>query len=136
MKVLPSVLLLLPVLFPLSCYGWTGREWLGVVEAVAGTVVLRPPSLPSSDTCENCGGTGELGDGVVSVECPVCEGTGKPVQPGKYQSTQQDCPSCHSPVKINSNLIPPGKDAPAAKQDAVSSGGSTYNPRLFRRRRQ
>lgn len=132
MRALLYALLLLLVLSPCYCYAWTSRDWVGVIEAVAGAVVIQPTSKPSSDTCENCGGTGELGDGVVSVECPVCEGTGKPVQPGKYQSTQQDCPSCQSPVKINN--VSPGTDAPAVKQDAVSSGGSTYKRRLFRRR--
>lgn len=32
---------------------------------------------PASDQCENCGGTGTLGDGRITVKCPVCGGTGK-----------------------------------------------------------
>ena len=115
MKVLLSVLLLLLVSSPCYCYAWTGREWLGVVEAAGGMVVLRPSNTPSSDTCENCNGTGKLGDGVVSVKCPVCDGTGKP-------------------VTINDNPSPPGMDAPAAKQEATYSGGGTYKRGLFRRR--
>jgi len=35
-----------------------------------------PPS-PADDKCENCHGTGKLGDGKVVVECPACGGTGK-----------------------------------------------------------
>ena len=32
---------------------------------------------PASTVCENCGGTGTLGDGRVSVKCQACDGTGK-----------------------------------------------------------
>lgn len=32
---------------------------------------------PASDLCENCGGTGTLGDGRITVKCPACGGTGK-----------------------------------------------------------
>ena len=35
------------------------------------------PDDPESDVCDNCGGTGQVGDGRVSVVCPVCNGTGK-----------------------------------------------------------
>ena len=134
MRVLLFVLLLLLACFPCCCYAWTASEWLGVVEATAGTVVLESHISPSSDICENCAGTGRLGDGTVSVVCPVCEGTGKPVQPGKVYSSQQDCASCASHATINSSPSPPGMDAPAVKQDAATSGGGTYKKGLFRRR--
>ena len=32
---------------------------------------------PSGDACDNCHGTGTLGDGKIAVKCPVCGGTGK-----------------------------------------------------------
>ena len=137
MKVLLSALLLLLVSSPCYCYAWTGREWLGVIEATAGTVVLKAHTSPSSDTCENCGGTGRLGDGTVSVECPVCEGTGKPVQPGKVYSpppSEQGCASCPTPATIQASPTLPGMDAPAVKQEAESIGGGTYKKRIFRRR--
>jgi DnaJ-class molecular chaperone len=35
------------------------------------------PPTPVSDKCENCGGTGKLGDGKIVTVCPVCKGTGK-----------------------------------------------------------
>lgn len=115
MKTLLFVLLLLLAYSPCYCYAWTGREWLGVIEAVAGTVVLRASDTPSSDICENCNGTGELGDGVVSVKCPVCDGTGKP-------------------ATIKADPIHPRMEAPAVKQDAATSGGGTYKRGLLRRR--
>ena len=34
---------------------------------------------PKSDKCENCDGTGKLGDGRIVTVCPVCKGTGKKV---------------------------------------------------------
>ena len=134
MRVFLCVLLLLPVSFPCYCYAWTASEWLGVVEATAGTVVLRPTKTPVGDICENCSGTGRLGDGTISVECPVCEGTGKPVQQGRVRSPQKDCPTCGSPDTIKASPTPPGMDAPAVKHDAETSGGGTYKRGLFRRR--
>jgi DnaJ-class molecular chaperone len=32
---------------------------------------------PVGDKCENCDGTGKLGDGKIVTVCPVCKGTGK-----------------------------------------------------------
>lgn len=32
---------------------------------------------PASDSCENCNGTGVIGDGTITHKCPVCGGTGK-----------------------------------------------------------
>lgn len=34
-------------------------------------------STPESDVCENCNGTGQIGDGRTMMKCPVCDGTGK-----------------------------------------------------------
>ena len=32
---------------------------------------------PASDKCDNCDGTGTIGDGRIVLECPACKGTGK-----------------------------------------------------------
>ena len=32
---------------------------------------------PQSDVCDNCNGTGKIGDGRIVMTCPVCKGTGK-----------------------------------------------------------
>ena len=134
MKASLYALLLLPALCPFYCYAWTASEWLGVVEATAGTVVLKAHNSPSNDFCENCGGIGRLGDGTVSVVCPVCDGTGKPVKPGSLYSSKQDCASCASHATMNASPTPPGMEAPAVKHEAATSGGGTYKKRLFRRR--
>ena len=68
---------------PLHGFSWTVNEWLGVIEASAGAVVSSAPldtvpdTVPEGDTCENCNGSGKVGDGTVFVICPVCDGTGK-----------------------------------------------------------
>ncbi len=42
---------------------------------------------PVSDKCENCDGTGKIGDGRIVMTCPICKGTGK-----KMKSVCKDCP--------------------------------------------
>jgi DnaJ-class molecular chaperone len=32
---------------------------------------------PASDKCENCDGTGKIGDGRIVMPCPICKGTGR-----------------------------------------------------------
>lgn len=50
-------------------------------EASRAVVLMRqgmpPTPAPANDTCQNCGGTGTLGDGRITRQCPVCKGTGK-----------------------------------------------------------
>ena len=121
MKALLSVSLLYLLCFPPCCFAWTEGEWVGIVEAVSGTAVLRQDTAPSSDVCDNCGGTGRLGDGTVSVECPVCDGTGKPVSPGAHLSGT-----------IESKHTPPGMDAPTVEHDAIPRSGGSYKKRFFR----
>ena len=122
------------LLLPSSCaYSWTRSEWLGVVEAVAGTAVLRPTKTPAGDTCENCSGTGRLGDGVVSVECPVCDGTGK--TPGPSRDSIMDCPQCRALGRMEPSPSAPGKEGSAATHDAHQRGGATSSRRgIFKRR--
>ena len=39
---------------------------------------LMPPApAPASDACENCNGTGKVGDGKIMSTCRACGGTGK-----------------------------------------------------------
>jgi len=133
MKVLRYVLLLVPVFFPCLCYAWTGSEWIGIIEAASGAAVLTPPTAPSSDICENCSGTGKLGDGTVSVECPVCKGTGKPVRTGELKDSSLDCADCIDTGTMESPRDS-RKDASVLKQDAVGTSGGTYRSRGFRRR--
>lgn len=47
------------------------------VMAVRLQAEIAPSPAPASDKCENCGGTGKIGDGRIVMTCPVCKGTGK-----------------------------------------------------------
>jgi Zn finger protein HypA/HybF involved in hydrogenase expression len=38
---------------------------------------IHPSPTPASDRCENCNGTGKIGDGRIVMKCPTCGGTGK-----------------------------------------------------------
>jgi len=40
-------------------------------------LAMRQQPAPASDKCENCDGTGKIGDGRIVMTCPVCKGTGK-----------------------------------------------------------
>jgi DnaJ-class molecular chaperone len=40
-------------------------------------IVMREKPAAPSDRCENCDGTGKIGDGRIVMTCPVCKGTGK-----------------------------------------------------------
>lgn len=46
-------------------------------ETAAMAVRLSQEMAPASDACENCDGTGKIGDGRIVMTCPVCKGTGK-----------------------------------------------------------
>lgn len=38
---------------------------------------IAPSPAPAGDACENCNGTGKIGDGRIVMTCPKCKGTGK-----------------------------------------------------------
>jgi len=54
-------------------------DFLPTTSAVVGvwsTTDAASPIAPD-DRCENCNGTGRLGDGRVETTCPECQGSGK-----------------------------------------------------------
>lgn len=80
-----SSMMLIAAAAPLSCIPAThAKVNLQPLIAAAGAYSLMaaeagptPAPTPDGDKCQNCGGTGRLSDSRVSVECPVCDGTGK-----------------------------------------------------------
>lgn len=66
---------LLAILAIVCTLGCSKQEDLRPFVAVAGAYGLmqaQPTPAPAPDVCENCGGRGVVGDGVVEVPCPVC----------------------------------------------------------------
>lgn len=45
--------------------------------AAAIVAASKPEPPKPSDVCENCNGTGKVGDTVTVKVCPVCKGSGK-----------------------------------------------------------
>jgi len=54
------------------------------------------PPLPPPDAgkCENCNGTGKIGDGRIVMTCPECGGTGKPVKSVLHPAVFVPCQEC------------------------------------------
>lgn len=46
------------------------------VTRLRSQITPTPPPAPSGK-CDNCNGTGIIGDGRVKIQCPECKGTGK-----------------------------------------------------------
>jgi DnaJ-class molecular chaperone len=64
-------------------------------ETARMVVVMRRQITPApkSDVCENCDGTGKIGDGRIVMQCPVCKGTGKkPASVVKHPPVVLPCP--------------------------------------------
>jgi hypothetical protein len=78
-----STIMLAALVAPMSCVQVTQRQDLQPMIAAAGAYALMSaeagptPAPTPGDKCSNCNGVGRVSDGRVSVECPVCDGTGK-----------------------------------------------------------
>lgn len=84
---------------------------IAVWEAEKGsTPKPAPKPTPAPGLCENCGGRGRLGDGTISVPCPVCGGDGR---------TDNSKPSL---VQINPEAF--ADIQPARRWQAVVLGGT------------
>jgi len=90
-----------------------GRYLSAIAVAVGSTAgTPKPAPAPSpSGQCDNCNGTGKLGDGTVFVPCPVCGGDGvkgnKPAAPAQ-------------PAALHSSPSPPAIGHPAATATVLS----------------
>lgn len=66
---------LLAILALVCTLGCSKQEDLRPFVAVAGAYGImqsEPTPAPSPDVCENCGGRGVVGDGVIEIPCPAC----------------------------------------------------------------
>lgn len=55
-----------------------------------------PAPKPADDKCQNCNGTGKIGDGRIVHTCPVCGGTGK--RPAAKPVAAAPCPTGVCPL--------------------------------------
>lgn len=46
-------------------------------ETAREVVRVRQTIRPTPGVCQNCDGSGKVGDGRIVITCPVCKGTGK-----------------------------------------------------------
>ncbi len=71
-----------------GCWQTAGRQPAGTRPDIAADLACETARMsvklsqemapaPASDTCDNCDGTGKIGDGRIVMTCPVCKGTGK-----------------------------------------------------------
>lgn len=107
---------------------------------LASIAAVVPPTPVPSGKCENCGGTGKVGDGTVSVPCAVCDGDG-------YTGFSLDLPpfpAAESPPATIEAPSPPASQEPVARRNSASlscasgscgvSGGMTLLERIKQRR--
>lgn len=98
---LVTVLTLGALVVTVGC-GHAQPQNLQPVVAVYGcyTMLTAPvsPDAPVEGRCENCSGTGKIGDGRVMVDCPVCGGDGV-IDPGEE-------PVEHKPIAVPLDKLP------------------------------
>jgi len=102
-------------------------EYTPLLSVVGGLVVsddTKPQPSPTpapGGICDNCNGTGKLGDGTVSVPCPVCGGDGHTDNepPAKPVSVLVPTPDCQCvDCKCSPCLCKPTSPAEPAKHEA------------------
>lgn len=79
MRQLAAIAVLFCLPSPL-CAGEFSSLATGILALYASKPAPTPGPAPTpkpSGICDNCNGTGKLGDGTISVTCPVCDGTGR-----------------------------------------------------------
>lgn len=83
---------------------------------LASVATVAPPTPAPSGKCENCGGTGKVGDGTVFVPCAVCDGDG-------YTGFSLDLPpfpTAEPPPTTIEVPSPPASQEPATRRSSAS----------------
>lgn len=95
-------LLLCCAVFFAGCVQEQHKNLRPLVSVVGGYVATKKTAdtdnPPAPGECKQCRGTGRLGDGTVSVECPVCGGDGT-IEAGEE-------PLEHKPVAVELSELP------------------------------
>ena len=103
----------------LSTPAYAGQFVSLIASAAAATDKTSPtPPAPSpTGECDNCNGTGKLGDGTVFVPCPVCGGDGiksepaaarSPAKPAEHLTHRSEGQPAKSPPKPVAIVKEPG----------------------------
>jgi len=90
------------------------RPWIavtGVYALMAPAIAPLPPAPAPGAPCENCRGTGKVGDGTVFETCSVCGGTG--VTPSK---ALREAPAAPLPPVPTAGVSPARSAAPGASR--------------------
>ena len=91
--------------------------------------VPSPDKPDQGDTCDECGGTGKLGDGTVFVKCGACNGTGK--KPAAAFDTPAEAEAFKASAAPPAKLAPPPAAAaakPIAYRKVCRNGVCTLEP--------
>jgi hypothetical protein len=103
---------------------------IGIATSVPAAPTPTPQPSPSGK-CENCNGTGKVGDGRVSVTCAACNGTGRATTAAPCPCEVCDCIGCECPSEPIEQPEPaqhpipsPAARAPVQASASSCAGGS------------
>lgn len=114
MKYICAILLLSSIAYA------SDRTDLAAQMAYAVVTTQPPVPTPIGDKCSECGGSGKLGDGVVSTTCPHCKGTG--VEPKPMPAQAKPAPLVVSVPRMTSSRWSIGSQSyKSASTAAISS---------------
>ena len=103
------------------------RPWIavtGVYALMSPSPAPLPPAPAPGAPCENCRGTGKVGDGTVFTTCTVCNGTG--VTPAKARREAETASLPPVPT-VGVSVDPPARfAAPGAPAASVEAAGPTF----------
>ena len=117
------------LIFLASCKGITDNGTAAVVGRSQVAVPLVYATLggntptPTPSTCQNCRGTGEIGDGSIVIICPLCDGTGKVINIADQNKRILDLAS-NRPSKADK-----GKPSAKAAAQAAEAPNSAPQPK-------
>ena len=100
------------------------RPWIavtGVYALMSPSPAPLPPAPAPGAACENCRGTGKVGDGTVFTTCTVCNGTG--VTPAK---AIREAETASLPPVPTVGVSPARSAAPGAPAVPVEAAGPTF----------
>ena len=132
---LPVLLLLVAGCRPASPPPTDLRPWIavtGVYALMSPSPAPLPPAPAPGEPCENCRGTGKVGDGTSFEVCTVCGGTGvtpskAPAAPLPPVPTVGVSPARSAAPGASQGLPVPTEEAPAVRPAAsVEAAGPTF----------